>query len=72
MIEVQIIGPSQTIVEVVYKKRNIHLFYFYSVWLLLFFGSMLTIMNFHEDVSMQRCTSKDCIQSLQGKVMRNH
>lgn len=53
MIDVQIIGPSQTIIEVVYKKRKISPIFFLIIWFLLFFGSMLTIMNFHEDVSMQ-------------------
>ena len=53
MIDVEIIGPSQTIIEVVYKKRKISPIFFLIIWFLLFFGSMLTIMNFHEDVSMQ-------------------
>ena len=53
MIDVEIIGPSQTIIEVVYKKRKISPILFLIIWFLLFFGSMLTIMNFHEDVSMQ-------------------
>jgi stage V sporulation protein AA len=53
MIDVQIIGSSQTIIEVVYKKRKISPIFFLIIWFLLFFGSMLTIMNFHEDVSMQ-------------------
>ncbi len=52
-IEVQLIGPSQMIIEVVYKKRKISPVFFLLIWFLLFFGSMLTIMNFHEDVSMQ-------------------
>lgn len=52
-IEVQLIGPSQMIIEVVYKKRKISPVFFLFIWFLLFFGSMLTIMNFHEDVSMQ-------------------
>jgi stage V sporulation protein AA len=52
-IEVQLLGPSQTIVEVVYKKKKYSTALFVLAWLLLFFGSMLTIMNFHEDVSMQ-------------------
>ncbi len=51
--EVQIIGPSQTIVEVVFKKKKISLPGFLLIWLLLFFGAAFTIMNFHEDVSMQ-------------------
>jgi stage V sporulation protein AA len=52
-IEVQLLGPSQTIVEVVFKKKKYSFTLFIIAWLLLFFGSMLTIMNFHEDVSMQ-------------------
>ena len=52
-IQVQLLGPSQTIVEVVFKKKKYSFTLFVLAWLLLFFGSMLTIMNFHEDVSMQ-------------------
>jgi stage V sporulation protein AA len=52
-IDIQMIGPSQAIIEVVYKKRKISPIFFLIIWFLLFFGSMLTIMNFHEDVSMQ-------------------
>jgi stage V sporulation protein AA len=52
-IEVQVLGPSQTIIEVIYKKRKVSIGLFVLTWFLLFFGSMLTIMNFHEDVSMQ-------------------
>ena len=52
-VEIQLIGPAQTIVEVVFKKKKLSLPIFILVWLLLFIGSALTIMNFHEDVSMQ-------------------
>ena len=52
-IQVQLLGPAQTIVEVVFKKKKYSFTLFVLAWLLLFFGSMLTIMNFHEDVSMQ-------------------
>ncbi|WP_147533849.1 stage V sporulation protein AA [Bacillus marasmi] len=51
--EVQMIGPSQTIVEVIFKKKKFSLPAFLLIWFLLFFGAALTIMNFHEDVSMQ-------------------
>ncbi|WP_394232841.1 stage V sporulation protein AA [Niallia oryzisoli] len=57
-IEVQVVGPSQTIVEVIFKKKKVSLFLFVLTWFLLFFGSMLTIMNFHEDVSMQSVHQK--------------
>ena len=57
-IEVQVLGPSQTIIEVVYEKKKISFLFFLLIWFLLFFGSMLTIMNFHEDVSMQEVHQK--------------
>ncbi|RAK22247.1 stage V sporulation protein AA [Anoxybacillus vitaminiphilus] len=53
-LDIQTIGPAQTIIEVVYKKRNLTNLYFALIWLLLFIGSALAIMNFHEDVSMQK------------------
>ncbi|MFD1738796.1 stage V sporulation protein AA [Bacillus salitolerans] len=52
-VEVQTIGSSQTIVEIMYKKRSFSAVYFVGVWLLLFIGAALAIMNFHEDVSMR-------------------
>jgi stage V sporulation protein AA len=51
--EIQIVGPSQSIVEVIYKKRGVSLPLFILIWLLLFFGAAMAIMNFHEDVSMK-------------------
>ena len=51
--EVQALGPPQTIIEVIYKKKGMSIPFFILVWFLLFFGAALTIMNFHEDVSMQ-------------------
>lgn len=51
--EVQALGPPQTIIEVIYRKKGMSIPYFVLVWFLLFFGAALTIMNFHEDVSMQ-------------------
>ena len=52
-IEIQAIGPSYTIIEVIPNKKRKNFFLFILVWLLLFIGSALTIMNFHEDVSMR-------------------
>ncbi|WP_415815892.1 stage V sporulation protein AA [Mesobacillus thioparans] len=51
--EVQAVGPAQTIIEVIYKRKGMSIPFFILVWFLLFFGAALTIMNFHEDVSMQ-------------------
>ena len=51
--EVQVLGPPQTIIEVIFRKKGMSIPFFILVWFLLFFGAALTIMNFHEDVSMQ-------------------
>lgn len=51
--DIQLIGPQQTIVEVMMKKVKMSVPLFLLVWLLLFIGSAISIMNFHEDVSMQ-------------------
>lgn len=52
-IDVQAVGPAQTIVEIIYQKKTYSPVLFALVWLLLFVGAALAIMNFHEDVSMQ-------------------
>ncbi|TDQ41597.1 stage V sporulation protein AA [Aureibacillus halotolerans] len=49
---VQSLGATQTIVTVNYKKKRLTPLLFVGVWLLLFIGAGLAIMNFHEDVSM--------------------
>ncbi|MBY9081572.1 stage V sporulation protein AA [Paenibacillus sp. HN-1] len=53
--EIEPIGEGRTIVEI-YKphtQRKPSGFRFALVWLLLFFGAALTIMNFHADVNME-------------------
>ncbi|WP_374723452.1 stage V sporulation protein AA [Calidifontibacillus erzurumensis] len=57
-IEIQTIGPSQTIIDVVYKKKKPTIGLIALVWFLLFVGSAIAIMNFHEDVSMQQVHQK--------------
>lgn len=52
-VEIQAVGPAQTIIEVVYQKKKVPWSLFVAVWLLLFIGAAITIMNFHVDVSMQ-------------------
>lgn len=52
-IDIQALGSNQTIVEIMYKKKKLSPLLFCIVWLLLFIGAGLAIMNFHEDVSMQ-------------------
>ncbi|MCM3114694.1 stage V sporulation protein AA [Neobacillus sp. MER 74] len=56
--EVQTIGPAQTIIEVMNKKKGVRLPFFLLIWFLLFFGSALAIMNFHDDVSMKSVHEK--------------
>ncbi len=57
-IEVQTIGPAQTIIEVVTKKKGVSIPFFLLIWFLLFFGSAMTLMNFHDDVSMRSVQEK--------------
>lgn len=57
-IDIQTVGPTQTIVDVVYKPKKPNIGFIILVWLLLFIGSAITIMNFHEDVSMQQVHQK--------------
>ncbi|AXI09392.1 stage V sporulation protein AA [Oceanobacillus zhaokaii] len=57
-IEIQLIGPSQTIIRVVAKKKPINLLMVSIVWIILFIGTAMTIMNFHYDVSMQQVQQK--------------
>jgi stage V sporulation protein AA len=51
-LEVESFGPTQTIVEIVHPHKSPQFLLVLFVWLLLFVGSGLAIMNFHEDVSM--------------------
>ncbi|MDA1474998.1 stage V sporulation protein AA [Bacillus changyiensis] len=52
-LDVQTVGSSETIVEVHYSKKGLSPVFFIAVWLLLFIGAGLAVMNFHEDVSMR-------------------
>ncbi|MDQ0481903.1 stage V sporulation protein AA [Guptibacillus hwajinpoensis] len=52
-LEIQVVGPTQTIIEVQFPKKKLAPIYFVLIWCLLFIGAALAIMNFHEDVSMR-------------------
>ncbi|NOL33832.1 stage V sporulation protein AA [Bacillus altitudinis] len=52
-IDIQTVGGSEVIVEIDTGKRQLSPVLFVFVWLLLFVGAALAIMNFHEDVSMR-------------------
>lgn len=53
--DIEPIGEGRTIVQIEgpVERRKPSVALFVLVWLLLFFGSALTIMNFHADVNMQ-------------------
>ncbi len=52
-IDIQTVGSAEAIVEIDTGKRQLSPVLFVFVWLLLFVGAALAIMNFHEDVSMR-------------------
>ncbi|MEH7073909.1 stage V sporulation protein AA [Neobacillus drentensis] len=56
--DIQTIGPAQTIIEVTIKKKGVSVPFFLLIWFLLFFGSAMAIMNFHDDVSMRSVQEK--------------
>ncbi|WP_047151967.1 stage V sporulation protein AA [Aneurinibacillus tyrosinisolvens] len=48
------VGSQQTLVEIVYPKRKMNILLVAFIWIVLFIGSGLAIMNFHTDVSMMK------------------
>lgn len=69
-LDIQAIGPTQTIVEIIYRKKRVSTTLFILVWFLLFVGAALTIMNFHEDVSMQVVQQKIYMMLTGEKVLK--
>ncbi|WP_040981490.1 stage V sporulation protein AA [Oceanobacillus jeddahense] len=57
-VEFQLLGPEQTLIKIEPRKKPTHPVIITFVWLLLFVGSAMTIMNFHYDVSMQPVQQK--------------
>lgn len=51
--DIDMIGSPETVIYVQINKRPFKPILFSLVWFLLFIGAGLTIMNFHEDVSMR-------------------
>ncbi|MEI3604687.1 stage V sporulation protein AA [Pseudogracilibacillus sp. SE30717A] len=52
-LEFELVGYNETIVHVKEKAMNPPIILISFVWLILFIGSAMTIINFHYDVSMQ-------------------
>ncbi|TQS74467.1 stage V sporulation protein AA [Ornithinibacillus gellani] len=57
-LEIQLVGPTYTIVNVEKKKHKHSILLASFVWILLFIGTAMTIMNFHYDVSMLEVQQK--------------
>lgn len=57
-LDIQSVGPDQAVIRIERKKKKANLFIAGLVWLLLFIGTAMTIMNFHYDVSMQEVQQK--------------
>ncbi|MFD1608557.1 stage V sporulation protein AA [Oceanobacillus luteolus] len=57
-LDVQSVGPAQTVIRIETKKKKANLFIAVVIWILLFIGTAMTIMNFHYDVSMQEVQQK--------------
>ncbi|GGM22424.1 stage V sporulation protein AA [Paraliobacillus quinghaiensis] len=49
----QLLGPNQTLIHIIKKNKKAKIPFVLVIWILLFVGSAMTIMNFHFDVSMQ-------------------
>lgn len=52
-LDIQLIGPANTVVYIKQPLKRLKPLLILTVWLLLFVGSGLAVMNFHEDVSMR-------------------
>lgn len=57
-LEFQLVGPTHTIIRIKDKKKAPSILIVAFVWLILFIGTAMTIMNFHYDVSMQEVQQK--------------
>jgi len=57
-LEFQLVGHTETIVHVKDKKEQPQTILVCFVWIVLFVGTAMTIINFHYDVSMQEVQQK--------------
>ncbi|RPF55717.1 stage V sporulation protein AA [Aquisalibacillus elongatus] len=56
-IEIESVGASQAILVIYQPKPKVYPLYVLFIWLLLFVGAAMAIMNFHFDVSMEEVQS---------------
>lgn len=52
-LEFQQVGPNQTIITIQKPKKSSSIVFIALIWLLLYIGAAMAIMNFHYDVSME-------------------
>ncbi|WP_217585387.1 stage V sporulation protein AA [Lentibacillus saliphilus] len=57
-IDFRLLGPNESIIKVNQEKKSPNVLIVAFIWLLLFIGTAMTIMNFHYDVSMQEVQQK--------------
>ncbi len=57
-IRIQMTGPSQCLIHIEQPEKKGALARAIIVWIILFIGTAMTIMNFHYDVSMQEVQQK--------------
>lgn len=57
-IQIRLIGETYTVASVKKKVNHKHKIFVPIIWLILFIGSAMTIMNFHHDVGMQEVQQK--------------
>src|SRR5699024_5084459 len=57
-LDLQSVGPEQTIIHLKNETRKANILLAVMVWIILFIGTAMTIMNFHYDVSMHEVQQK--------------
>lgn len=56
--DLQFLGPNETIIHTVSKRKKASKLLVFFVWLILFIGTAMTMINFHYDVNMQEVQQK--------------
>jgi|SRR5690625_4752631 len=57
-LEIQLVGVTESIIQIQNNSKNPPILLACLVWLVLFIGTAMTIINFHYDVSMQEVQQK--------------
>lgn len=57
-LEFEWFGPEETIIEITSKRKQSSVFFMLLIWIILFVGTAMSIINFHYDVSMPEVHEK--------------